>query len=758
MPSHDRTSSYPSHSSDSDRESSGRFPHSIKRISVPSPSTSSASAVISDDDIEDAYITSTTTLPSNFGGARARFRKRPRRRSPVQSNRPPPTPSNRDVPASWERHTRGIGSKILAMQGFTGRLGKNADGISVPLVAQARPRNLGVGAGAQRRTSHNHDSDSTDSDSSDGIRDFGEDDIKERRQEDGKEKIYDENMFNRVKIKSGPQSSDNKEQTEKSVLRNPKQQDENLFREGIEDVAADAVFSVPQIPQALRTLAVSARGRVTAAHRQYEAETAIARAAQDGLRRARRDMEAACTARDALDGAHKALSALDLNDISNQAVERVARVTAATSHDGARRALQSVLSRAATIRISADITTCVKATASSGTMDRQAVSRIARTLQAVSVALPSADFAALTARAVLRPISEAIRAKDWEPVRGAGLVDILTTLRASLPRAALSVLAENVVGPRLATLVKNACKAPTRLWVLPWTAIAGRTPLADALLAVRLRLADSLAHWNVNDPSETCNALITDVQAWTPVLSRRKLQLTLATHVVPKLCEAVSGLSSSTSHTQWDTVISTLSAWAPLVSAGVLATPLANAIIQGPCVVARDLGFGPAGWDAARDVYHRIDRCLTARLKEHLRGALAALLFIIHATRVCSSDQSLKAVLLSADVSPLSRNLFSNAVVEKDHHTKPVSHNGENNRSAKGESSAKVGMADVLAMVAEREGLELVGLGDRTGLKAFRFGKVVVSIDVLRRVLVVAGKTVSIDELVLLARKGNEVA
>jgi len=60
--------------------------------------------------------------------------------------------------ASWqfgqfERHTRGIGARLMAQMGWQqgGGLGKSAQGIVEPVAARARPKNQGLGAGASAK-------------------------------------------------------------------------------------------------------------------------------------------------------------------------------------------------------------------------------------------------------------------------------------------------------------------------------------------------------------------------------------------------------------------------------------------------------------------------------------------------------------------------------------------------------------------------------------------------------------------------------
>lgn len=48
---------------------------------------------------------------------------------------------------SWEKHTKGIGSKLLSKFGFTGRLGANENGVSKSIEVVVRPNGVGLGFG-----------------------------------------------------------------------------------------------------------------------------------------------------------------------------------------------------------------------------------------------------------------------------------------------------------------------------------------------------------------------------------------------------------------------------------------------------------------------------------------------------------------------------------------------------------------------------------------------------------------------------------
>ncbi|KDO27238.1 hypothetical protein SPRG_07487 [Saprolegnia parasitica CBS 223.65] len=62
-------------------------------------------------------------------------------------------PANIASMGKWEKHTKGFGMKMLAKMGFKGRLGKDEQGIAVPVAVKARPNQLGLGAAGFKEAS-----------------------------------------------------------------------------------------------------------------------------------------------------------------------------------------------------------------------------------------------------------------------------------------------------------------------------------------------------------------------------------------------------------------------------------------------------------------------------------------------------------------------------------------------------------------------------------------------------------------------------
>lgn len=79
-----------------------------------------------------------SALPEEFGG---QSRARKKRMRPSSE----PLLDVKAETAAWEKHTKGVGSRLLKKMGFSGRLGLREDGIAAPVTAKLRPDKLGLG-------------------------------------------------------------------------------------------------------------------------------------------------------------------------------------------------------------------------------------------------------------------------------------------------------------------------------------------------------------------------------------------------------------------------------------------------------------------------------------------------------------------------------------------------------------------------------------------------------------------------------------
>ncbi|OQR83173.1 STIP-like protein [Achlya hypogyna] len=77
----------------------------------------------------------------------------PQSKAPEPRRAPVLPPPNIASMGKWEKHTKGFGMKMLAKMGFKGRLGKDEQGIAVPIAVKARPNQLGLGHDSFREAS-----------------------------------------------------------------------------------------------------------------------------------------------------------------------------------------------------------------------------------------------------------------------------------------------------------------------------------------------------------------------------------------------------------------------------------------------------------------------------------------------------------------------------------------------------------------------------------------------------------------------------
>lgn len=92
---------------------------------------------------------SSHSLPKNFGVVRkvkSEYLFMPHNDNHLQPSMNESSQGTQYQLGSWEKYTKGFGSKMLQKMGFTGRLGAYEQGLVKPLEPQVRPKNLGLAA------------------------------------------------------------------------------------------------------------------------------------------------------------------------------------------------------------------------------------------------------------------------------------------------------------------------------------------------------------------------------------------------------------------------------------------------------------------------------------------------------------------------------------------------------------------------------------------------------------------------------------
>lgn len=724
--------------------------------------TDSEPSASSEDDIPD-----TTDLPASFGGAKARVRKR-RRTSSRHVSSTLEGAENEGRSGEWERHTRGIGSKILAKHGFTGRLGKREDGISAPIEALVRPGKLGLGAGAFaekgedqviRETAHRHDRETATSMTH--RKGMSEALLEESRfgniAEKGKT-VLDMRGSAPVEVESVAEALT---RAEGSQAPTTEERDQDLF-------------AAPEVLYSLRMLTDNAHLKIADSKRRRDTEKLILNTTDHETRKAKEETEGAqrglkfvVRMESSLKGLVEALDKDDGRVFEDALTTLVASLPRRSEEVFIPTPiLTSAFIHVVTKRVNSAMKTCLLAT----TLNSKAEQKLARHLHVVlSLArevLSADDYVRVCARTVLTPVRTHMSHPDWDVVKGACVADALSIIRPVLPDTMVHILAEDVLVSKLVAQLKAQNqlqketrvekdagtgglngKVPSHVWIHPWLPITGRRPLVEVFHYVRMGLTEALRQWEVSDSLSKRDSLIAEVKIWSSVLSRKRMQLALARYVTPKLIYGLAVFDADLAfENETPAIFDAIRAWAEVCSARLLSSELSVPFVDGPGSRLREEAFRDGGWDKARGMYVSWSKLFPDRLRDYMKPAFAVLLFVLHAGQVVT-DVATRKKLLKANMAPLLKNRFARSTRSdmgaKDRRRQTVRVRPE---------SQKARLGDVVMMVARREGLACVGLGDEKGVPVFRVGNVRVVADVGRAVLTVGGKVVDVEEMVHLAK------
>lgn len=707
-----------------------------------SPQSSDANGSPRASSEDDVYIPG---VPSTFGGAKSRVRKR-RRTMNAPSRRAPPRqrPEKPELPGDWERHTRGIASKLLAKHGFTGRLGKRGDGIVAPIQPVRRPQKLGLGAGDFAEKTDER---------------VVEDDVEMRkRQTEVKPKRWRKEKEVGVDVPAVRRAEkvvDMRGEVPKVVESVGKaiEDGEGMITNG-EGVKKD-LFAAPEVLFNLRLLNDGARKGVEDAKRRKANENLIMETTRSEINKLSKERDDALAELKVLAAVESQLDAMEEACEKDDNIPFEEAVVAIVSHLSimtesaylSKSVVTAAISDLVRQRLGAKLDVCLANATEHGNADKAIARHIYFVLTSIRDVMDIEDYARLCTHIVLSRLRLLMSPPHWDVVRGACVADILSIMRLALPDALVQIFADDILVPKLVSRLRQSHVSPlsddvpAHVWIHPWLPVAGRRALVEVLHHVRLSLSRALQAWkpvtvaDADDPPDVDEdaALIGLVRTWSRVLSRRKLQLAISRHILPKLGTFVSACRNG-GVDRVDVALRRVAAWADVSSSRLLGRSLIQPLMQGPGSFLRDVAF-TQGWKAGKSQYVAWMLILPDRLRAQMHAGLAGLLFVLHAARVASPE--LRERLRVAQVGILCKNRFGRVKKAVGATVRP---------------KGRGGLTEVVQMVGRQEGIAVVGQPDEGGLPTFRVGAVRVVADVRRGVLVVGGRIVDVQEMVMLAK------
>lgn len=657
------------------------------------------------DGVEDAVY----GVPSAFGGARARrVRKRPRVPEYVENPAPP-------EPGAWEKHTRGIGSKLLKKMGFTGRLGARGTGLTEPIQIEVRAKQTaGLGRYSQPK----------------------------KPPVSGEKKSENVDDTAAEKKRAGPRWK--KVKKDKTDVVAPKKPQLVLKERIIDMRMGDAqeafsvaemvknkvpLFAAPEFVHNVQLLWDGAKVELESAKRARNTEKLIAENAQREEKRLQSELDAH---REALSGLEKLETELRaLSGVKSDSEFATFLETHCTSlfrecaSAKPRFLVQDALIELAKSRIR----TCfrVAARASPDIADPPAPARIAaRILQALRTPLSVGEHALylrLCASTVLREArAHPFVAEDAGSFAFAAAVD---AVREVLHPSVLTTFAEDVLMPVLERALSRSRRdgTPPHQWIHPWLPVVGAGALESLLPALRQRLVRSLSRWDPKAGREATQEMQRELRAWQAVIPRRKLQATVDRGALPKIRNLLRDDAQEDSAAAIERVSLVVRDWADLATprslAEVLAPPLWRAVAK-----TRDLLFGLDATAIGTCVKeYTAWKQAVGVLEKYVRHILAAFLFVIASHKSTLGMAEIRKEIQSTNVMELGKNGY-----RRDRRARK-----ESNGRATGQRDS---ILDAISGMAQSHGLAVLPDGrDRDGRALFKIGNARVVIDGTRQVV-----------------------
>jgi tuftelin-interacting protein 11 len=402
----------------------------------------------------------------------------------------------------------------------------------------------------------------------------------------------------------------------------------------------------------------------------------------------------------------------------------------------------------------------------------------------------SEQYMRLVCRVVLLPLRRTIGSR-WNPHEPDTLVDLVSGLRAALPISLLAVLVDDVLVPRLVHYVSKWSptvsvrneRLPLHMWIFPWLPVLGRRSLGPVLSEVRTKLTSVIRAWSIGTRSErgrtgpmrgsSNSTTLALIGPWKGVLSRTKFQHMIKRMVVPTLTSNLDRYMSNTAAAvvvpgdgcEYETRPAALSnavAWREVIGVEALGAVLMTGMFRHLVRSLHSFLF-TADDDMSEDdaaVQHRERAAAAAewysmwraRMPEEwfaeqqgdtnrgnvVRGGLAALLFVIHASSL-TREVSARQVLVTADALVLLHNGYGSRPAKASTSPASASRREKQRVHAPEGQGQRATLKETVRALAERHGVEFCGTGKTTfgGVAVYTFGQARVQLDGVRQVLLI---------------------
>lgn len=654
-------------------------------------------------------------LPSSFGGARSRVRKRKRVSDPSisQSN---PNPQNQPL-GNWERHTTGIGSKILAKHGFTGLLGARADGLAAPIqpILLRGKRGLGsastTGRGNEDSSSRVRERDratgfipTSDKPENDHATNPDDPDYILRKMQSSKKRNFSNNKETIIDMRSGVsvQLSNMRDAFPSTPHQGQNVEEEDNKNYGKQEMRTEAellLFPIESVTREISALTDTARAERARAVRKVDTEKMIMDTIKETSGRITDTANETETAAAQLQKVMDALTALSRHVHNEPRVDAIEseRVGLKENENAFESALRSVYNYAAGTKCERDATTAatelatqrlklafdswISESLTSGRAAKSRATHIRTLLRILQKQLQRRRYLHACGAIIVRPARRRLGSvRGVDIVRAACVADALLMLGDVVPGVVGTMIGEEIVTPRLVAKMKEIGIAqrgknsnaygsveamlgqdndvvPLHLWIHPWVAVCGRSALSQPLGHLRMHITTLLEQWSIDSGMAVTQGYVQMVERWKDVLSKSKLQLALVRHIGGKLSTALGNCGTNTEILD---ILMMVDIWAGVCSTRLLAHSIEDGWMKGPARLFQKLVFGEhhlKNLTEAEDVYVKIRDSLSPKLRSRCRHLLAVLLFLLHAGRVVT-DSSTRQLLIMEDVKVLADNRF----------------------------------------------------------------------------------------------------